>query len=185
MIAECLIFLATALPQNGIMTQNYIEEYRWCNSIISRDVREHADHLIYFFDDPKQLSTAVKVIWCESRGNTDAVRTAEGNNDSGLFQFVPWTWNWIAEEYDLPKWNTWVMTYKGYPWKGHPKDTPIDLSNMEFTKVQHSEYYNVMFGYLLSQDIYGRSQWRDWNSSKWCWEKDWKYISKYRKEIGA
>ena len=52
----------------------------------------------------------------------------------------------------------------------------------EQVRVQHSEYYNVLFGYLLSQDIYGRSQWRDWNSSKWCWEEDYKYITKLRRE---
>ena len=43
MIAECLIFLATALPQNGLITQDYFNEYKWCDSIISRDVREHSD----------------------------------------------------------------------------------------------------------------------------------------------
>ena len=32
-----------------------------------------------------------------------------------------------------------------------------------------------MFASILAEDIYGRTQWRDWNSSKWCWEdeKDW------------
>ena len=116
MIAECLIFLATALPQNGLMTQDYFNEYKWCDSIISRDVREHSELLMEFFDEPEQLSTAVKVIWCESRGNTDAIRTAEGNNDSGLFQFVSWTWNWIAEEYDLPMWDEWVVMRYGRPY---------------------------------------------------------------------
>jgi hypothetical protein len=181
MIAECLIFLATALPQNGLMTQDYFQEYRWCDSIISREVREHTDVLTEFFDDKEQLSTAVKVIWCESRGNTNAVRTAEGNNDSGLFQFVSWTWNWIAEEYDLPMWNTWVILKDDRPYT--EEKVSRTSYGFEMVRVQHSEYYNVMFGYLLSQDIYGRSQWRDWNSSKWCWEKDWKYISKVRKEM--
>ena len=180
MIAECLIFLATALPQNGLITENYINEYHWCDSIISRDVREHSDVLLEFFDDNKQLSTAVKVIWCESRGNTNAVRTAEGNNDSGLFQFVPWTWNWVAEKYDLPKWNTWVVLKDDRPYT----ENKVSKSSVgfEMVKVQHSEYYNIMFGYLLSQDIYGKPQWKDWSSSKHCWDKDWKYITKLRRE---
>jgi hypothetical protein len=180
MIAECLIFLATALPQNGLLTADYFNEYKWCDSIISRDVREHSDVLIEFFDEPEQLSTAVKVIWCESRGNTNAVRTAEGNNDSGLFQFVPWTWNWIAEEYDLPKWNDWVILKNDRPYT----DEKVSRSSLGFeqVKVQHSEYYNIMFGYLLSQEIYGKSQWRDWSSSQWCWENDAKYIIKLRRE---
>jgi len=179
MIAECLIFLATLTPSADIVDKNFIDDYRWCDSIITRDVREHSDLLIEFFTEPKQLSTAVKVIWCESRGNTNALRTAEGNNDSGLFQFVPWTWNWIAEEYNLPRWDEWVILYNGQPYTGPTSKTS---HGFEQVKVQHSEYYNIMFGYLLSQDIYGRSQWRDWNSSKWCWEKDYKYISKVRKE---
>jgi hypothetical protein len=179
MIAECLIFLATVIPSQDTINQQFIDDYRWCDSIITKDVREHSDLLMEFFTEPKQLSTAVKVIWCESRGNTDAIRTAEGNNDSGLFQFVPWTWNWIAEEYDLPRWDDWVILYNGQPYTG-----PVSKTNYGFeqVKVQHSEYYNIMFGYLLSQDIYGRSQWRDWNSSKWCWEKDHKYIVKVRRE---
>lgn len=180
MIAECLIFLATALPQNGLITAEYVSEYKWCDSIISRDVREHSDVLMEFFEEPEQLSTAVKVIWCESRGNTNAVRTAEGNNDSGLFQFVPWTWNWVAEKYDLPKWNEWVILHNDRPYT----EDKVSMSNVgfEMVQVQHSEYYNIMFGYLLSQDIYGESQWRDWSSSKWCWENDAKYIIKLRRE---
>ena len=180
MIAECLIFLATALPQNGLLTADYFNEYKWCDSIISREVREHSDLLIEFFEEPEQLSTAVKVIWCESRGNTDAIRTAEGNNDSGLFQFVSWTWNWIAEEYDLPMWDDWVILKNGRPYT--EEKVSRTSHGFEQVKVQHSEYYNILFGYLLSQDIYGRSQWRDWNSSKWCWEQDYKYISKLRRE---
>tara|TARA_B100001939_G_scaffold600_2_gene579 strand:+ start:1703 stop:2248 length:546 start_codon:yes stop_codon:yes gene_type:complete len=180
MIAECLIFLATALPQNGLMTADYFNEYKWCDSIISRDVREHTDLLTEFFDEPEQLSTAVKVIWCESRGNTNAVRTLEGNNDSGLFQFVPWTWNWIAELYDLPKWNDWVILKDDRPYT----DEKVSRSSWGFeqVRVQHSEYYNIMFGYLLSQEVYGESQWRDWSSSQWCWENDAKYIIKLRRE---
>lgn len=180
MIAECLIFLATAIPQNGLITADYIEERQWCTSIISRDVREHSNLLIEFFDEPEQLSTAVKVIWCESRGKTDAIRTAEGNNDSGLFQFVSWTWNWIAEEYDLPMWDEWVIMRWGRPYT----DEKVHKNDMgfEFKRVQHTEYYNIYFGYLLSQDIYGRSQWRDWDSSKWCWGTDVKYITKLRRE---
>jgi len=182
MIAECLIFLATALPQNGFITTDYVENYQFCDTIVTRNVREHSELLIETFEDPIQLNTAIKVIWCESRGNTDALRTAEGNNDSGLFQFVSWTWNWVAEEYDLPMWDEWVVMRFGKPYTGPTSKSAVGF---EFKKVQHTEYYNIQFGYLLSQDIYGRSQWKDWSSSEWCWKSDAKYINKLRKEQGA
>lgn len=180
MIAECLIFLATALPQNGLMTSDYVQEYKWCDTVVSRNVRNHSELLMEFFEEPEQLNTAIKVVWCESRGNTNAVRTLEGNNDSGLFQFVPWTWNWVAETYDLPKWNEWVILKDNRPYT----EKKVSKTSIGFktVKVQHSEYYNIMFASLLSQDIYSESRWTDWNASKWCWESDAKYITRVRRE---
>lgn len=180
MIAECLIFLATAIPQNGLITADYIEERQWCTSIISRDVREHSNLLIEFFDEPEQLSTAVKVIWCESRGKTDAIRTAEGNNDSGLFQFVSWTWNWIAEEYDLPMWDEWVIMRWGKPYT--EQKTYRHNIGFEQTRVQFTPYYNILFASILAEDIYGRTQWRDWSSSEWCWGDEKKWRAKWKNE---
>jgi hypothetical protein len=33
-----------------------------------------------------------------------------------------------------------------------------------------------MFASILAEDIYGKTQWRDWSSSEWCWgnEKEWR-----------
>jgi hypothetical protein len=95
---------------------------------------------------------------------------------------VSWTWNWVAEEYDLPMWDEWVVMRFGKPYTGPTSKSDVGF---EFKKVQHTEYYNIQFGYLLSQDIYGRSQWKDWSSSEWCWKSDARYINKLRKEQSA
>ena len=49
-------------------------------------------------------------------------------------------------------------------------------------KVQYTPYYNILFASILAEDIYGRTQWRDWNSSKWCWENADDWEKKWRKE---
>ena len=132
-------------------------------------MRKYSEYYLEFFDF-ENIDTAVRIGWCESRGKDTAYR--DDNSDSGVMQFVPWTWNWVAEEYDLPRWNEWVILRYGRPYEG-----PTSKSNMGFeqTKVQFTPYYNIMFASILAEDIYGRTQWRDWNSSKWCWEdeKDW------------
>lgn len=178
MIVECMLFLATILPM-GVDESTHITNYLNCDNHVPKSMQQYADFYVEHFDT-ENISKAVRIGWCESRGKDTAYRN--DNGDSGLMQFVSWTWNWIAEEYDLPKWNTWVMTYKGYPYNGHPKDTPSDLYNMEFTKVQFSPYYNILFASLLAEDIYGRTQWRDWNSSKWCWEDKEEWREKWLSE---
>lgn len=179
MIAECLIFLYTLMPVDHI-THDFLNNYRTCNKIITQDVLEHADVLIEFFgDDKEQLSTAVKVIWCESRGNHKAVRTAEGNYDSGLFQFVSWTWNWVADKYDLPVWNEWVILKHDRPYT----ENKVSKTNYGFkqVRVQFSEYYNIYFGYLLSQEI-KNGNWKDWSSSKGCWSNTDVWIDLVKQE---
>jgi len=174
MITECMIFLASILPM-GMDEAKFIENHLQCNKYVPESMQQYAEYYVEHFDRDN-IDKAVRIGWCESRGKQSAYR--DDNGDSGLMQFVSWTWNWVAEEYDLPKWNTWVITYKGYPYNGHPKDTPTDLYNIEFTKVQFSPYYNILFASILAEDIYGRTQWRDWNSSKWCWadKKEWREI---------
>ena len=180
MIAECLIFLATFAPQ-GVLTQAELNEYRACQETVPFTAFEHFD-LIQEHFAPINWDTAIKVSWCESRHNTSALRTAEGNFDSGYFQFVSWTWNWIAEKYELPKWNDYVITYRDRPWDRHPKETQSDLENYKFIKVQFSPYYNILFASLLVEDIYGYVQWDDWSSSKWCWANTEKFIERVAKE---
>ena len=55
------------------------------------------------------------------------------------------------------------------------KTYPHDIG-FEQTRVQFTPYYNLLFASLLAEDIYGRTQWRDWSSSEWCWgnEKKWR-----------
>ena len=40
-----------------------------------------------------------------------------------------------------------------------------------------------MFASLLAEDIYNKTQWRDWNSSKWCWGKDQSFMKNVRKDF--
>jgi hypothetical protein len=126
----------------------------------------------------EDLETALRISWCESRGKTTAYRN--DNGDSGVMQFVSWTWNWIAEEYDLPMWNEWVIMRWGRPYT-ELKTYPHDIG-FEQTRVQFTPYYNLLFASLLAEDIYGRTQWRDWSSSEWCWSDEKKWRVKWKKE---
>ena len=169
MIAECMLFLASfSTPLIGAETQ-FVEQSIQCRQEIPASMRQHSEYYLEFFDF-ENIDTAVRIGWCESRGKTAAYR--DDNSDSGVMQFVPWTWNWVAEEYDLPRWNEWVILRHGRPYEG---PTSKSSHGFEQTKVQFTPYYNIMFASILAEDIYGRTQWRDWNSSKWCWEdaKDW------------
>jgi hypothetical protein len=159
------------------MSENQqINAYIECKQTVPNTMLQYADLYVEFFDY-ENIDTAVRIGWCESRGESSAYR--EDNGDTGVMQFVSWTWNWVAEEYDLPMWDDWVIMRYGRPYDGPTSKSSIGF---EQVKVQHSEYYNIMFGYLLSQEIYGESQWRDWSSSQWCWENDAKYIIKLRRE---
>lgn len=169
MIAECMLFLAlSTTPTIGQETE-FINQHIECRQVIPLAMHDYA-HLYLEHFEFENIDTAVRIGWCESRGKSNAFRS--DNKDSGLMQFVPWTWNWIAESYDLPEWGSWVLTYRDYPWEGHPRETQNDLSNYEIIKVQFSPYYNILFASILAEDIYGRTQWRDWSSSQWCWEDD-------------
>ena len=164
-----MLFLASfSTPLIGSETE-FVNTSIECRREIPESMRQYSEYYLEFFDF-ENIDTAVRIGWCESRGKDTAYR--DDNSDSGVMQFVPWTWNWVAEEYDLPRWNEWVILRYGRPYEG-----PTSKSNMGFeqTKVQFTPYYNIMFASILAEDIYGRTQWRDWNSSKWCWEdeKDW------------
>ena len=166
MIAECLIILGTMFPTSGVMTPDMIQEYKYCQDVVPDNASEHFD-LIQEFFEPINWDTAVRVSWCESRHNSNALRTAEGNYDSGYFQFVSWTWNWVAEIHDLPMWNDWVIMYHGRPYTG-----PTSKSSYGFTqeRAQFTPYYNILMASLLVEETYSYVRWDDWSSSKWCWE---------------
>ena len=162
MIAECIIFLASVIPM-GIDETKTIGQYLNCNDHVPQSMQEHASLYVEHFDKDN-INTAVRIGWCESRGKVDAYRS--DNGDTGLMQFVSWTWNWVAEKYELPEWDTWVVTRYGKPYTGKTSKTNIGFS---FDKVQFTPYYNIMMASILAEDIYGKTQWRDWSSSEWCW----------------
>ena len=173
MITSCIIFLATLGTPNSIDNTDvyYLNNYFNCKENVPVSMWEYAP-LYYEHFDEENINTAIRIGWCESRGKSTAHR--EDNGDSGVMQFVSWTWNWVAEEYDLPMWNEWVITRWGQPYteeKVYRYDTGFKQE-----KVQFSPYYNIYMASILAEDIYGRTQWRDWSSSEWCWgdEKKWK-----------
>jgi len=175
MIAECMIFLASVIPM-GVDESKIIGQHLNCNDHVPQSMQEHASLYVEHFDKDN-INTAVRIGWCESRGKVDAYRS--DNGDTGLMQFVSWTWNWVAEKYELPEWDTWVVTRYGRPYTGKTLKTDIGFS---FDRVQYVPYYNIMFASLLAEDIYGKTQWRDWSSSEWCWEDEEKWRNKWLNE---
>ena len=67
---------------------------------------EYLPYYVEFFE-VENLEIAVRIGWCESRGKSTAYRKED--NDSGVMQFIPSTWNWIAEKNDLPRWDEWII----------------------------------------------------------------------------
>ena len=182
MITECIIFLASfSVPDATIFAHQenyYIEQNQICNEYVPKSLHQHAP-LFYEFFDEENLDTAIRISWCESRGKSNAYRS--DNGDTGLMQFVSWTWNWVAEEYNLPMWDEWVIMRWGRPYTEN-KTYPHDIG-FEQVQVQYSPYYNIMFASILAEDIYNRTQWRDWNSSKWCWNNEKKWRIKWLNEL--
>ena len=175
MIVECMIFLSSVIPM-GIDENKIIGQYLNCNDHVPTSMQEHASLYVEHFDK-ENIDTAVRIGWCESRGKVDAYRS--DNGDTGLMQFVSWTWNWVAERYELPEWDTWVVTRYGKPYTGNTSKTDIGFS---FDRVQYTPYYNIMFASILAEDIYGKTQWRDWSSSEWCWGDEEKWRKKWLNE---
>ena len=163
MIAECMIFLAGVLPMGADETK-IIEQYMNCDDYVPKSMQQHAELYVQHFDK-ENIDTAVRIGWCESRGKVDAYRS--DNGDTGLMQFVSWTWNWVAEKYDLPLWDTWVVMYRDKPYT-EQRTSKSDVG-FSFTKAQFTPHYNIMMASILTEDIYGKTQWRDWSSSEWCW----------------
>jgi len=177
MIAECMIFLASVLPL-GFDESKVISNHLQCNQYVPESMQQYADLYVEHFDK-ENIDTAVRIGWCESRGKSVAYR--KDNGDSGVMQFVSWTWNWVAEEYDLPMWDEWVIMRWGRPYTEN-KTYKHDIG-FEQTKVQFTPYYNILMASILAEDIYGRTQWRDWNSSKWCWENESDWRDRWQREL--
>ena len=106
-----------------------------CNEEVPQSMQQYANLYLEHFDF-ENIDIAVRIGWCESRGKSNAYRS--DNKDSGVMQFVPWTWNWVAELYDLPEWDEWIVMYKGRPYTEEKTSrNPVGFS---FQKVQYIPY---------------------------------------------
>jgi len=154
-----------------------ILKYMSCKENVPHVMFQYADLYVEHFDE-ENIDTAVRIGWCESRGKSNAFR--KDNRDSGVMQFVSWTWNWVAEKYDIPMWNDWVIMYNDRPYTSDK----VSKSSIGFSQeqVQFTPYYNIYMASLLAEDIYGRTQWRDWSSSEWCWGDEDKWKLKWKSE---
>ncbi len=183
MIASCMIFLASLGSGDMPIEEDYlmINRTKECTELIPFTMINHVPYYVEFYDR-KNLYKALRVGWCESRGKETAFRKED--NDSGIMQFIPRTWNWVAEKFDMPLWDEEILTYFGVPYY------LVDLSDVEyfsldgfaFTKVQFVPYINIKMSSHLAEDIYAKVDFRDWNSSKWCWESPRYYEKKWREE---
>ena len=184
MITECIIFLASfgvsAELNSPIQDSYYIDNYFNCVETVPRTMWKYADFYYEFYDE-ENIDTGIRIGWCESRGKENAVRTAEGNYDTGVMQFVSWTWNWLADNNYVPYWNEWVILKHDRP---YTSDT-VSKTSMGFSQVQaqKSAYWNIYASSVLAEDIYGRTQWRDWSSSEWCWGDETYFHEKWRNEL--
>jgi len=178
MIASCMLFLATfGTPDAPNMSENQqINSYIECKDNVPKSMLQYSSLYVEFFNY-ENIDTAVRIGWCESRGKSNAYRG--DNRDTGVMQFVSWTWDWVAEKYNQPMWNEWVVMRYGRPYNGPTSKTDIGF---EFSKVQYTPYYNILFASILAEDIYGRTQWKDWSSSEWCWEDEEKWRIKWLNE---
>ena len=176
MIASCIIFLASF----GVSTElspNNLYRVQTCLDNMPTSMVKHIPYYVEFYDE-ENLYTALRIGWCESRGKSNAYRN--DNKDSGVMQFIPNTWNWVAEKYDMPKFNDWVITRFGRPFTEN-KTYKTDFG-FKHLPVQFSPYYNIKASSHLAEDIYGKVRWRDWNSSKWCWGNPIKWEKMWRQE---
>ena len=163
MIAECMIFLATLGNTEVKETPLLISETKECVQLLPKTM---IDHVPYYVDnfDKENLYKAMRIGWCESRGKETAYRKSA--DDSGVMQFIPSTWNWIAEKFNLPEWDKDILVYDSVPYDKHPRETAYDISLFEFRKVQYVPYYNIKMAAHLAEDTYSKTTFRDWNSSK-------------------
>ena len=157
----------------------YLNNYLNCKNNVPVSMWEYAP-LYYEFYDEENIATAIRIGWCESRGKEKAVRTAEGNYDTGVMQFVSWTWNWLADMEYVPYWNEWVVLKNERPYL----EQKVSKTSFGFSLVQaqKSAYWNIYASSVLAEDVYGSTQWRDWSSSQWCWEDEKKWKIKWTTE---
>jgi hypothetical protein len=135
-----------------------LEQITYCQNNLPANTLQYSTLLVNNFEE-KNIETAVKVMFCESRMKAKAYRWQA--NDSGLFQVIPKTWGWVKSKYNIPYW-----------------DYPIGNSYAQFIPK-----YNIEVAALLVQEMHTRNDyWKPWNSSKWCWEDNNKFENIWRSE---
>jgi len=183
MITSCMIFLASFSTAEMPVKENYqtIQQVQECTELIPSTMIEYIPFYVEFYDE-EHLYKALRIGWCESRGKQSAYRKED--NDSGVMQFIPNTWNWVAEMFDIPLWDENVLTYFGVPYRivDFNQIPYIDIEGWAYTKAQFIPYLNIQMSAHLAEDIYTKKDFRDWNSSKWCWENPRYYEKKWRSE---
>ena len=135
-----------------------LEQITYCQNNLPANTLQYSTLLVNNFKE-KNIETAVKVMFCESRMKAKAYRWQA--DDSGLFQVIPRTWGWVKSKYNVPYW-----------------DYPIGNSYAQFIPK-----YNIEVAALLVQEMHARDDyWKPWNSSKWCWEDNNKFENIWRSE---
>jgi hypothetical protein len=161
MITNCVLMYA-ALMSNfslGITPEiSDLDQLSYCQNNLPNNTLQYSTLLVANFKE-KNIETAVKVMFCESRLKPKAYRWQA--NDSGLFQVIPKTWGWVKSKYDVPYW-----------------DYPIGNSYAQFIPK-----YNIEVAALLVQEMHSRDDyWIPWSSSKFCWGDNDRFEKTWRKE---
>ena len=135
-----------------------LQQITYCQNNLPANTLQYSTLLVNNFKE-KNIETAVKVMFCESRMKAKAYRWQA--DDSGLFQVIPRTWGWVKSKYNVPYW-----------------DYPIGNSYAQFIPK-----YNIKVAALLVQEMHTRDDyWKPWNSSKWCWKNNNKFENIWRSE---
>ena len=161
MITNCVLMYA-ALMSNfslGITPEiSDLDQLSYCQNNLPNNTLQYSTLLVANFKE-KNIETAVKVMFCESRLKPKAYRWQA--NDSGLFQVIPRTWGWVKSKYDVPYW-----------------DYPIGNSYAQFIPK-----YNIEVAALLVQEMHSRDDyWIPWSSSEFCWGDNDRFEKTWRKE---
>ena len=137
---------------------NDLKQITYCQNNLPANTLQYSTLLVNNFKE-KNIETAVKVMFCESRMKAKAYRWQA--DDSGLFQVIPRTWGWVKSKYNIPYW-----------------DYPIGNSYAQFIPK-----YNIEVAALLVQEMHTRDDyWKPWNSSKWCCSDNNKFENIWRSE---
>ena len=137
---------------------NDLEQITYCQNNLPANTLQYSTLLVNNFKE-KNIETAVKVMFCESRMKAKAYRWQA--DDSGLFQVIPRTWGWVKSKYNIPYW-----------------DYPIGNSYAQFIPK-----YNIEVAALLVQKMHSRNDyWKPWSSSEWCWKDNNKFENIWRSE---